>query len=81
MKAIKATVTKDLTDYQLVEAAERLINFNPKNELPRNYTLKDLLLAEQRLNAVAAEFIDKYGPRLEGLAPDVHRTISHWKLL
>ena len=80
MKTIKAKVTKDLSDYQLVEAAERLINYRPKADLPRNYSLMDLYRAEEKLMEIANEFLEKYGSRLRDLAPELHRTISNWKL-
>ena len=81
MKDVTVKVTKELTDYQLVEAAERLMAYNPKHQLPRGYTLKELWQAEQKLNDIAANFIDKYGSRLEGLAPDHYRAIKSWKFL
>ena len=71
-------VVKELTDYQLVEAAEKLALHNTKDNLPVKYSLKDLMMAEEALNLLAESFLNKHGTRLKGLAPGVFNTLKAW---
>lgn len=76
--ADKAKVEKSLTDYELVEAAERLTKHNSKDDLPARYSLLELAQAEQALNMLAAKFLQKHGSRLEGLAPALYLQLKSW---
>ena len=71
-------MTKKLTDYELVEAAEKLTRHNTKDDLPVRYTFADLLIAEEGLNRLAQQFIEKHGSRLESLSPGLYAQLKSW---
>ena len=71
-------MTKSLTDYELVEAAERLTKHNPKDSLPPRYGLAELFAAEEAVNILATQFIKKHGSRLESLSPGLYAQLKSW---
>lgn len=78
--AEKATVTKTLSDIQVVQAAWKLIkSTDVKDSLPPRHTLQDIWMASRKLQTLGLRFFDAYGDRLEKLDCTAYRELISWK--
>lgn len=76
----KATVTKTLSDIQVVQAAWKLIkSTDVKDSLPPRHTLRDIWMASRKLQTLGLRFLDAYGDRLEQLDHTAHRELLSWE--
>jgi hypothetical protein len=76
----KATVTKTLSDVQVVRSAWKLIkSTDVKDSLPPRHTLRDIWMASRKLQALGLRFLEAYGDRLKDLDQQAHRELISWK--
>ena len=76
----KATVTKTLSDIQVVQAAWKLIkSTDVKDSLPPRHTLRDIWMASKKLQTLGLRFFETYGDRLERLDQQAYRELQSWE--
>ena len=76
----KATVTKALSDAQVIDAAWKLIrNTNVIESLPPRHTLVDIWKASKALQDLGLRFLDAYGDRLKRLDCAAYNELTNWK--
>lgn len=69
-----------MTDYEPVEAAERLIyKSDLKQPLPPHHTLMELADTSEAVTLLAKIFFKKNRDRLKSLAPTLYRELETWE--
>ena len=74
------TKTVSLTDSQVIDKAWKLISHSDvKSKLPPRYTLRQLHEASTQVMTLGAQFIERYGDRLEKLDSTAWRELKSWQ--
>lgn len=79
-KTTSITAVPVLTDYQLLQLAESLINrADVAQYLPRNHTLLQLYQASKMVHQAGMQLLEQYGERLRLLDATTYRELESWK--